>query len=576
MGDGNSRKPPPPGDFDLQPPKKTFAAPFQYHNNGSSTVLQRTSTENSDDEPSLYALNKNQSVPDLSKGTQPAPAFQQQPAYNHAQHDYYPSDNPYHSAPKDSPDLDQRFNRIHIHQEQLQKRTSNNIRDPPRESVAEEYYLQPYEADESQRNSAAVDQSNRFPNDSDSYFDRPDSSVLDDEEPDYNTYPEAPADMTSKPKKINIPPPSFELLEKLRLNAKKTTDPRVQLGFAKYLIEASTILSNQEPDPKQSTKIKESLLNEAIKWLKKLSNQSIGLGRPAFCEAQFYLANCYSTGALGIPIDLEKAFSLYVHASKQNHREATYRAAVCYELGAGTKKDSHRAVQFFRKAAALGDTAGMYKLGVILLKGLLSQQSNPREAITWLKRAASQADEENPHALHELAICFEKGGIPSLIVDEAYARQLYTRAAQLGYVPSQFKLGCCYEYGTLTCPVDPKRSIAWYTKAAEKEDPESELALSGWYLTGAEGILTQSDTEAYLWARKAADKGLAKAEYAVGYYAELGIGVRQEFEEARRWYMRAAAQGNKRAMQRLAEMQGSVTKKKKGGQSSKESECIIC
>lgn len=63
--------------------------------------------------------------------------------------------------------------------------------------------------------------------------------------------------------------------------------------------------------------------------------------------------------------------------------------------------------------------------------------------------------------------------------------------------------------------VNPRRSIAWYTRAAESGYSEAELALSGWYLTGAEGILPQSSQEAYLWARKAADKGLSNAEYAV-------------------------------------------------------------
>ena len=29
-------------------------------------------------------------------------------------------------------------------------------------------------------------------------------------------------------------------------------------------------------------------------------------------------------------------------------------------------------------------------------------------------------------------------------------------------------------------------------------------------------VLKQSDSEAYLWARRAANKGLSKAEYAVG------------------------------------------------------------
>ena len=51
---------------------------------------------------------------------------------------------------------------------------------------------------------------------------------------------------------------------------------------------------------------------------------------------------------------------------------------------------------------------------------------------------------------------------------------------------------------------------------------------------------------------------MPKAEYAVGYYCEMGIGVRQDLEEARRWYLRAAAQGNKRSMQRLTEMKRGV------------------
>jgi TPR repeat protein len=339
-----------------------------------------------------------------------------------------------------------------------------------------------------------------------------------------------------------------------RQNAKRSNDPKVQLDFAKYLIEIVPQVMERYRDPKEAQRAKESLHAEALKWIKRLASQGMGLGRPAYPEAQFFLANCYGNGSLGLSIDVEKAFNLYLQASKQNHAAATYRAAVCYELGAGTKRDPNRAVQFYRKAAALGEKAAMYKLGVIQLNGMLNQQRNPREAITWLKRAAAVADEENPHALHELGLCYEKNTIPTIIPDEAYARELFTQAAQLGYAPSQFKLGCCYEYGTLTCPVDPRRSIAWYTRAAEQGDPEAELALSGWYLTGSEGVLKQSDTEAYLWARKAADKGLAKAEYAVGYYSEVGIGVKQDLEEARRWYLRAAAQGNKRAMQRLTEL----------------------
>ncbi|KAI9295849.1 HCP-like protein [Neoconidiobolus thromboides FSU 785] len=372
--------------------------------------------------------------------------------------------------------------------------------------------------------------------------------------------------------------PTKEALETYRQNAKKSHDPEVQLDFAKYLIEtAALVLENQDDaiDPQTARKLHDSLITEALKWIKRLSSQGIGLGKGAYPEAQFFLANCYNNGSLGLSVDHDKAFNLYVQASKQNHPAATYRTGVCYEFGAGTKRDHHRSLQFFRKAAALGDTAAMFKVGMVLLKGGLGQQPNPREGITWLKRAAAAADEENPHALHELASCYEKGGIPSIIADPSYSRELYTQAAQLGYAHSQFKLGVCYEQGLLTCPIDPRRSIAWFTRGAEQGDPECELALSGWYLTGSEGVLKQSDTEAYLWARKAADKGLAKAEYAVGYYSEVGIGVRQDLEEARRWYMRAAAQGNKRAMQRLSELKKTGSTRKGGPKSKEEAGCNI-
>jgi len=322
-------------------------------------------------------------------------------------------------------------------------------------------------------------------------------------------------------------------------------DPEAQFQFAKYLIEAAKKLGEEvsSEDPKSGRKYRDLLLAESLKLIKKLATQS----EEPLSDAQFFLADLYGTGQLGLQGDPEKAYGLYLQASKQNHPAATYRTAVCNELGAGTRKEPNRAVLFFRKAASLADTTAMYKLGMILLDGKLSQPRNAREGVHWLRRAASQADETNPHALHELGMLHENPPTSSaqyIQLDQSLSKDLFTQAAQLGYAPSQLKLGTCYEYGNLTCPVDPRRSIAWYTKAAEKGNAEAELALSGWYLTGSgefdpslasfsspsleltrlfvsylrssEGVLKQSDSESYLWARKAANKGLAKAEYAVG------------------------------------------------------------
>ncbi|EUC66154.1 chitin synthase activator (Chs3), putative [Rhizoctonia solani AG-3 Rhs1AP] len=356
---------------------------------------------------------------------------------------------------------------------------------------------------------------------------------------------------TKKSKAIDMTqlPYTKEFVEQYRARMKEDPDPEAHFNYAKYLIEAAKRIGEGAEDQRSVRKYRDTLIGESLKVIRKLATTG-----ETYADAQFFLANCCGTGMLGLQVDHEKAYHLYMQAAKQQHPAACYRVAVCNEIGAGTRKDVRHAVAFYRKAASLGDTAAMYKLGMIFLQGQLGQPKSPRDAIPWLRRAAEQADAENPHALHELGLLHEQPGSQIVVHDEAYAKDLFTRAAQLGYVRSQFKLGTAYEYGQLTCPVDPKRSIAWYTKAAQKGDPEAELALSGWYLTGSEGVLKQSDSEAYLWARRAANKGLSKAEYAVGYYAEVGIGLKVDVEFAKRWYMRAAAQGNKRAMARLTDL----------------------
>ncbi|KAG1459606.1 hypothetical protein G6F56_006127 [Rhizopus delemar] len=352
-------------------------------------------------------------------------------------------------------------------------------------------------------------------------------------------------------KKRFLPATTRENLMTIRQETEQTQDPQVQLDFAIQLLDAAGQVG--DGDSERVQRARERLVMEAQRLVKKLAGHS-GIGKQGYPEAQFFLANCYGTGSMGLTMDPERAFGLYLQGSKQNHPPCTFRAAVCYEVGAGTKRDRGHAMQLYRKAANLGDPIAMYKLGMILLKGFLNQPINPREGIIWLKRAAEHADEDHPHALYELALVYEKEGIPSVIPDANYARELFTRAAQYGYAAAQFRMGQAYENGFLNCPVDPRRSIAWYSKAAEQGDIHAEFALSGWYLTGADGVLPQSDAQAYMWARRAADKGFAKAEYAVGYYTETGTGTTQNIEEAAKWYKLAAAQKHSKASQRLLEL----------------------
>jgi TPR repeat protein len=348
---------------------------------------------------------------------------------------------------------------------------------------------------------------------------------------------------TSPESKDKAPPVTLQELNLLQQQVRANpNDHATALKLAKKLVEAVSVLANEggKADAKTTAKNREKYSFDAHKLLKKL----VSAGYP---EAMFYLADCHGSGRLGLEVDPKEAFTLYQSAAKLNHPQSAYRVAVCCEMGAeeggGTRRDPLKAIQWYKRAATLGDTPAMYKMGMILLKGLLSQPKNPREALSWLKRAAERADAENPHALHELGLLYESAAPNDAIIrDENYSRELFTQAAELGYKYSQFRLGSAYEYGMLGCPIDARQSIAWYSRAAAQGEHQSELALSGWYLTGSEGLIQQSDTEAYLWARKSANSGLAKAEYAMGYFTEVGIGAPANMEDAKRWYWRAACE----------------------------------
>lgn len=371
----------------------------------------------------------------------------------------------------------------------------------------------------------------------------PDRDYSGSSPPQQQAHPRQPSiDITSKPV-------THAELDQLR--ATVTANPnnlKASLALAKRLVEASNVLASEggRLDQHSTAKNRERYILDAHKLVKRLVGQN-------YPDAQFYLADCYSSGQLGLAPDSREAFNLYQAAAKGGHAEAAFRTAMCCELGAdeggGTRRDYAKALQWYRRAAMLGDAQGAFKLGVILLKGLLGQARNVGEAVTWLTRATEHATADNPAPLFEMAQLYESANAApevrnKVVADDGYARELFTRAAQWGHRGAQLRLGQAHEYGALGLPIDNRASITWYTKAAAQGEHGAELALSGWYLTGADGILAQSDTEAYLWARKAAtsEPPLAKAMFAMGYFTETGIGCPASVEEAKRWYGRAACE----------------------------------
>ncbi|TFK42015.1 hypothetical protein BDQ12DRAFT_599102 [Crucibulum laeve] len=343
-----------------------------------------------------------------------------------------------------------------------------------------------------------------------------------------------------------------QTLELYRANAKKTQDPELQFEFAVFLLDASKSLPIPQPtnanvmEVEKALEKRDEIVREGISLLKRLADRG-------HAASQYFLADCYANG-IGTPKskqDFDRAYPLFVLAAKHGHPDAAYRAGTCCENGWGCRRESAKALQFFRKAAASLHPGAMYRLGIAELNGELGLSKSPKEGVKWLKRSAEHATAEFPHALHELALLHERGIDNVLFVDYEYSTELLAQAAELGYAPSAYRLGECYEYGKMGCPQDPALSIHYYNIAAQQNHRDACFALTAWYLVGSPGVLPQSDTEAFLWAQKAAEGGLAKAMYAVGYFLEVGIGTVANMQEAITFYKRAAELGDKRAAQRL-------------------------
>ncbi|KIW21316.1 hypothetical protein PV08_01896 [Exophiala spinifera] len=336
-------------------------------------------------------------------------------------------------------------------------------------------------------------------------------------------------------------------------NVKKTNDSAVQYEFAVFMISAAQeqgLEADAQSEAATSEKSHQSVRNDMLKEAKHILQR---LADRSYPFAQYYLADGYASGLFNNgKEDWDRAFPLFLAASKHGHAEAGYRTALCYEFGWGCRVDAAKAVQFYQHAASKNHPGAMLRLGRACLTGDMGLTKRYREGVRWLMRGAESADYQYNQAPYDLGCLHETGYGPDVFKDESYAAQLYTKAADLGHVDANYRLGQAYELGQLKCPQDPALSIHFYTGAAERGHAESQMALCAWYMVGVPNVLEKDEAEAYEWAKKAAAQGLPKAEYTVGYFTETGIGCRRDPLEANVWYVRAAEHGDERAKHRIA------------------------
>ncbi|KAI5118431.1 hypothetical protein M0805_009709 [Coniferiporia weirii] len=316
------------------------------------------------------------------------------------------------------------------------------------------------------------------------------------------------------------------------------------------------------------------LVDIAIPLLISLIPSSVEPGMilaPCIAEALFLRATLTASGAFPtfIPASSRVAFREFEVAARAGHPRAWFRLGRDYE----SFGDASHAFQCFEHGVAVHDESCTYRLGMARLLGQIGLKPDVPAAVELLHRAAVGASITCPQPAYVYALLllndFSQVSVPPELfmpyipvglTPAREARAQLQRAAFLHFVPAQQRLGHAYEFAEASFPFNPLMSVQYYSLASRQGEPEADMALSKWFLCGAEGAngFAKDEGLAYTFAEKAARKGLPSAEFAMGYYAEVGIGKPVDPRRAVEWYEKASAHGNSDAAARLVALTGPI------------------
>ena len=364
------------------------------------------------------------------------------------------------------------------------------------------------------------------------------------------------------PKLVNPPPnvpPSDEELEATLENARAlvlgANDPEMQLAWAAdAMIYVGACMDNEDriaaikPQSARSStpRIEHQLKTDAMNIVTFLADQH----HP---KAEFLRGMWLEWGRFGQREDKKEAFRCYSRAADRGYARAEYRIGMLYE----SYNDPIKALRHYHRGVDAGDAASCYRLGMMTLRGQHGQQQDYSKAIDLIKHSAQAADENAAQGAYVygmlLARQLPQVDIPEIYLpfDERLARINIEKAAYLKFAKAQLKMGSAYELGSLGCDFNPALSMHYNALASKQGEAEADMALSKWFLVGSEGVLPKNEELSYTYAQRAAHSGLATAEFALGYFHEIGMYVPVDLEKSREWYEKAAQHGNEDAKGRI-------------------------
>jgi TPR repeat protein len=356
----------------------------------------------------------------------------------------------------------------------------------------------------------------------------------------------------------NCPPSDDELearLENARLPVLNSNDPEMQLAWAQDALtycgvcadEAERLAASKPQQGRPATpRVEHQLKQDAMNIVTFLADQH----HP---RAEFLRGMWLEWGRFGQREDKKEAFRCYSRAADRGYVRAEYRIGMLYE----SYNDPAKALRHYHRGVDAGDAASCYRLGMMTLRGQHGQQQDFARGIALIKQSAAGCDENAAQGAYVYGMLLARQlpqiDFPDKLLqyDEQMARENIQKAAFMKFAKAQAKMGSMYELGAMGCEFSPALSIHYNALASKQGEADADMALSKWFLVGADKIFPKNEELAYVYAQRAAQTGLPTAEFAMGYFSEIGMYVPVNLENARDWYQKAEKHGNSDATGRL-------------------------
>lgn len=264
-------------------------------------------------------------------------------------------------------------------------------------------------------------------------------------------------------------------------------------------------------------------LQWAVYWLEKAAQS----GRP---EAQYLLAKALLLQTRSDTDKRGNALSMLRDSAEQDWVPAQVLLADQIR-----ESDPDEAISWLRRAAGLNSSVAQLALGRLAYRG-----GQYPEALGWLKRASKDQAEA-------LALMASIRMSESLSYHEGVETvSLLSRAYDGGFDPALLLLAQCYALG-IGVDVSLRSARRYLLMAVDKKVPEAQQYLFNVPIE----IASVSESEILQWTHQQAKAGSAAAMNWLGMLWRRGESIEQDFAMARYWYEQAASEGFAPAMSNL-------------------------